>query len=97
MPGLSEFPTFGEQGFQGYDQTGSLAFFGPPKLPLEIVKRLNSEFARILRSPEFIDFVARVSPAGEVEPSSPQELAALVRSQHDTMGPIIRKLGIRID
>jgi tripartite-type tricarboxylate transporter receptor subunit TctC len=97
MSGLQEFPTFGEQGLRGFDQTGSLAFFGPAGLPFEIVKRLNNELARILRSPEFVDFVARVSPAGEVEPSSPEELAALIRAQYDHMGPIIRRLGIRLD
>lgn len=94
---LDEFPTFTEQGFRGYEHTGSLAFFGPAKLPSNVVKRLNDELARILRSPEVIEFFARVAPLAEVEPSSPEELAALVRKQYDYMGPIIRKLGIRMD
>ena len=95
--GLEEFATFGEQGFPGYDHVGSLAFFGPAKLAPDVVKRLNGELARILRTPEIIEFFRRVAPAVEVEPSSPEDLALLVRSQHDYMGPLIRRLGIRLD
>lgn len=94
---MDHVPTFKEQGFIGYEHVGSLAMFGPAKLPAEIVRRLNGEFVRILRSPEVIEFFSRVAPLAEVEASSPEELAALVRSQHDYFGPIMSKLGIRLD
>jgi tripartite-type tricarboxylate transporter receptor subunit TctC len=94
---VNEVPTFMEQGFPGYEHAGTLAIFGPAKLPPEVVKRLNSEFVRILRNSEVIDFFSRVAPLAEVEPSTPEELGALVKTQSEYFGPIIRKLGIRLD
>jgi tripartite-type tricarboxylate transporter receptor subunit TctC len=94
---VNEVPTFREQGFSGYEHAGTMAIFGPAKLPPEVVKRLNSELVRILRSSDVIDFFIRVAPLAEVEPSTPEELGALVRTQSEYFGPIIRKLGIRID
>jgi tripartite-type tricarboxylate transporter receptor subunit TctC len=86
-----------EQGFPGYEHVGTLAIFGPAKLPPEVVKRLNSELVRILRNSEVIDFFIRVAPLAEVEPSTPEALGSLLRTQSEYFGPIIRKLGIRID
>ena len=97
MPAMNEVPTFREQGFPGYEHAGTLAIFGPAKLAPEVVKRLNTEFVRILRSSEVIDFFSRVAPLAEVEPCTPEELSALVKTQSEYFGPIIRKLGIRID
>jgi tripartite-type tricarboxylate transporter receptor subunit TctC len=97
VPAWMEVPTFAEQGFAGYDHTGGIAIFGPARMPPETVKRLNTEFATILRSPDVIEVFTRTVPSFEVEPSTPKALASLVNEQYEKMGIIIRRLGIRID
>jgi tripartite-type tricarboxylate transporter receptor subunit TctC len=96
-PALPDVPTFSEQGFRGFDDAASLALLGPANMPGDIVQRLAEEMSRILRSREVVDFFVKIVPTFEVEPSSPEELGALMKAQYDYMGPIIRRLGIRID
>jgi tripartite-type tricarboxylate transporter receptor subunit TctC len=96
-PALPEVPTFSEQGFRGFDDAASLALLGPANMPRDTVQRLADEMNRILRSREVVDFFVKIVPTFEVEPSSPEELGTLMKAQYDYMGPIIRRLGIRID
>jgi tripartite-type tricarboxylate transporter receptor subunit TctC len=58
---------------------------------------LNEEFAKILRSPEVIELFTRAVPSFEVEPSTPEALGAFVKAQHEQMGAVIRRLGIKIE
>lgn len=97
IPGWLDVPTFAEQGLPGYDHAGGIAVFGPAKMPPEVVRRLNDEFAKILRSPEVIELFSRAVPSFEVEPSTPEALGAFVKAQHEKMGAVIRRLGIKID
>jgi len=97
MRSMPDLPTFAEQGFSGYDHLGSIAVWGPGGLPADIVWRLNEEFGRILREPEVVAHITRIVPTFDVSPSTPGELAAFLRAQHELMGPLIRRLGIRIE
>ena len=97
VPGWREVPTFAEQGLQGYDHSGGIAVFGPAHMPAHVVARLNDEFARILRAPDVVELMTRAVPTLEVAPSTPEALGALVKAQHEQMGAVIRRLGIRIE
>ena len=97
VPGWPDVQTFAEQGLRGYDHAGGIAVFGPAKMPSYVVTRLNDEFSKILRSPEVIELITRAVPTLEVEPSTPEALSAFVKAQHEQMGVVIRRLGIRID
>jgi tripartite-type tricarboxylate transporter receptor subunit TctC len=95
--GLRDVPTFTEQGFPGFEYPGAIALFGPANMAPQAVRRINEEMSRILRTPEVIAFFLQILPTFEVEPSTPEALGALLRAQHDYMGPIIRRPGIRVD
>lgn len=97
MRSMPDVPTFAEQGFAGYDHLGSIAVWGPGKMPADIVRRLNQEFVRILHDPEVVAYLTKVVPTFDVAPSTPEQLAQFLRAQHEFMGPLIRRLGIRID
>lgn len=97
LPGWTDVPTFAELGRHGYEHAGGIAVFGPGNMPSGVVQRLNAEFAKILRSPEVVDLLTRAVPTLEVEPSSPEALASLVAAQHEEMGAIVRRIGIRLD
>ena len=51
---LPDVPTVGET-IPGYEATSWLGVAGPPKLPADIVKRLNAEIAAVLQEPELIE------------------------------------------
>jgi tripartite-type tricarboxylate transporter receptor subunit TctC len=95
--GVPEVPTFAEQGFEGFEHSGSIALFGPANMPDRAVTRLNQEVGRILRTPEVVAFFQKVVPTFEVKPSTPEELDAMMKAQYEYMGPTIKRLGIRVD
>lgn len=57
----------------------------------------TSTFGRILRDPEVVAQFLRIVPTFDVSPSASEELAAFLHAQHEFMGPLIRRLGIRIE
>jgi tripartite-type tricarboxylate transporter receptor subunit TctC len=87
LPGV---PTFREQGIDLVvtEWYGLLAPAGTPK---PIVAKLNAEMRRILALP----LGERVA-AIDVEPSTPEQLGAFVKSEIDRWSPVIKKLGLKI-
>jgi len=45
---IPEVPTFSEQGFKNLNSVGWLGFFGPAKMPMELVLRFNEVIQKIL-------------------------------------------------
>jgi len=90
VPGL---PTVAEA-LPGYESGVMYGVFVPARTPDAIVRRLNQESVRFLNTPEARE---RYFSAGvEVVGSSPEQLAAAVKSEMARMGKIIRDAGIRI-
>ena len=83
------------QTLPGYDVASRLAIFAPVGTPAPIVQRLNEEIVRVLRRPDVKEkFIATgVEPVGD----SPESLAAIVKSEMDRMGKVIKVAGIRAD
>ena len=86
LPGVL---TFREQGFD-IVVTEWYGLLAPAKTPKPIVAKLNAEMRRILALP----LGERVA-AIDLEPSSPEELAAFIKSEIERWGPVIRKLGLK--
>ncbi len=90
-PGL---PTVAEA-LPGYEMTSRLAIFAPTGTPYAILTRLNQEIVRVLARPDVKD---RFFSAGqETVGSTPEALGALIKSEMDRMGKIIRSAAIRAD
>jgi tripartite-type tricarboxylate transporter receptor subunit TctC len=89
---LPEVPTFREQGFDIVvtEWYGLLAPAGTPK---PVIAKLSAEMKRVLALP---DVTARLG-AIEMVASTPEELAAFLRSESERWVPIIRKLGLKAD
>ena len=79
----------------GYEMTSRLAIFAPAGAPPAILTRLNQEIVRVLTRPEVKDkfFAAGQETVG----STPEQLAALIKSEMDRMGKVIRSAAIRAD
>lgn len=71
------------------------AFFAPAGTPREIIRRLNAEFATLLRSREAVDSFE--SQAFEAGGGSPEDLGKFLRDETTRWAPIIKAAGIRAD
>jgi tripartite-type tricarboxylate transporter receptor subunit TctC len=90
---LPDIPTLAESGVAGIDVSQTLGMFGPPKLPVELVARLNAEIGKALASPAVRE---RLEGAGfEATPSTPQQLEALVRVNYERWGRLIKELKLQ--
>ena len=92
FPGL---PTVAAAGLPGYEAISMYGIFAPASTPAPLVTQLNQELVRVLSTPEAKEKFVNVGV--EVVGSSPEELAAAIKSEMARMGPVIKKAGIRAD
>ncbi|HSI60081.1 MAG TPA: tripartite tricarboxylate transporter substrate binding protein [Ideonella sp.] len=91
-PFLPGVPTLNEQGVVGLDLTSWLGWFGPAKLPPDVVKKLQAALAQALPQKPVQDFYKQ--GAYVAESSTPEELAAAVREAYDRWGALVHQAGI---
>ena len=92
-PSLPNLPTSAEAGQPQFVMENWYGFYGPASLPREIVERLNTEAVKAIKLP---DTRERLGSQGfDLFPSSPQELAALMKSEHARFGKIVKDAGIQ--
>ncbi|HSF21416.1 MAG TPA: tripartite tricarboxylate transporter substrate binding protein [Burkholderiales bacterium] len=89
VPGL---PTVSESGVPGFVMTSWWGMFGPAGVPQPIVTQLNKELTRILRTAEVQKTFATLGV--DAATSTPEELAALVKSEVPKYAKLIAEIGI---
>ncbi len=91
-PGI---PTIAESGFPGFESNPSPALFAPARTPRDIITRLNAETVSALRDPKAkAIFAKNGTTEAEIVGSTPEELAAFVKSEID-MWARAAKQGLR--
>ena len=91
-PALPEVKTLAEQGIPGVDTNNWYALFAPAKTPAATIERLNQAVRKALATPALHDRL--LNTGAEPAPSSPQELAALVRQDTDKWTKLVRAKNI---
>jgi tripartite-type tricarboxylate transporter receptor subunit TctC len=94
-PLAPDIPTLAESGVPGYESNGWFAILAPAGTPPAIINRLNAELNAVLRSPEIRERFA--SAWLEPLPSTPGELAALMKTETVKWAKVIKDSGARID
>ncbi len=89
---MPDVPTIAESGYPGFEANVWHAFIAPKGTPPAIVDRLNAEIHKALADPEVKQRLA--SLGAEISPSTPQELAALVRTEHERYAKLVREANI---
>ena len=91
-PGL---PTVAASGVPGYVSEAIYGMFAPAKTPAAIISRLHQDTVRFLGLPETKErfFNSGVETVG----SSPQEFAAIIKSEAVRLDKVIRSAGIRVN
>jgi tripartite-type tricarboxylate transporter receptor subunit TctC len=90
-----DLPTIAESGYPGFEVTIWYAILAPAGTPPAIVRRLNQEIVKALAQP---DVRAKLADQG-LEPigNSPEELAAVIRSETSTWAKVVRDANIQAD
>jgi tripartite-type tricarboxylate transporter receptor subunit TctC len=90
-----DLPTIGEF-YPGYEMTIWLGLFAPARTPDPVLARLREELAKVLAQPEVKE---RLANAGGLQPfvTSPEEFVALIRSDHEKYGKLVRAIGVKAE
>ena len=92
---LPELPTVSESGVPGYESVAYFGVFAPAGTPADVVARLNAEIVKIVHAAET---KAKLADLGaEVEGSSPEAFAAIVKSEAAKWAKVIKDAGIRAE
>ncbi len=95
MPTLPQVPTFTEGGLPGMDVKPWFCVLAPAGTPRPIVVKLSTEIARVMAMPDVLDFLARQGM--DVFSSTPEQLAALMKTDMARWSKFIKSANIRLD
>ena len=90
-----ELPTVAEAAFPGFEATTWYGMFVPAGTPATIVAKLNSEVVKVLRVPEFRDWL--IAQGADPVGGTPEELAAFVKAELVKYAKIVKDSGMRPD
>ncbi|MBB6558585.1 tripartite-type tricarboxylate transporter receptor subunit TctC [Acidovorax soli] len=96
VPALPDVPTFAEQGYPGIVGSTWAAMLAPAGVPREIVQRMSTEVARIIRSAE-VSRRLEQSMGTFAEGSTPQECDAFITAETAKWAKVIREAGVVVD
>ena len=91
-PGL---PTVAASGLPGYEAIGMTSSLVAAKTPPAIINRLNQEIVRFLNRPEVKEKFLSIGQ--ELITSSPEEMAATIKSDLAKWGKVIKDAGIKVN
>ena len=94
-PVLPDTTTMIEAGFAGFDLGNWVAIVGPAGIPRDVVAKLNTEIVKILREPATREKIA--AQGFNIVTSTPDELAAYIRSEHDKWGKLVKVSGAKVE
>jgi tripartite-type tricarboxylate transporter receptor subunit TctC len=89
---LAELPTLAEQGLPGFEAISWQAVLAPARTPAPIVQRLSTELVRIIKSDEVRGKM--LTQYFSAAASTPEALAALMKSERERWGRMIKAAGV---
>jgi tripartite-type tricarboxylate transporter receptor subunit TctC len=94
-PAFTDLPTVEEAGVPGYVAETWTGVVAPAGMPREIVDKLNAAINKALKSPAFLDKFVKTGdlPGG----GSPEDFAALIKSDSEKWGELIQRAGIHLE
>jgi tripartite-type tricarboxylate transporter receptor subunit TctC len=94
-PGLPDVPSIAESGYPAYSHVTWIGLFVPAATPPAIITRLNREIAAILETQPIRErlFSMGAEPSGR----STAEFDAMLKAEHDIMGKLISRIGLKAE
>jgi tripartite-type tricarboxylate transporter receptor subunit TctC len=90
---MPDVPTIAESGYPGFEASVWHAFIAPRGTPPAVVEKLKAEIHKALAAADVKEKLAALG--AEVSPTEPAQLAALIRTEHERYGKLIREAGIK--
>jgi tripartite-type tricarboxylate transporter receptor subunit TctC len=87
-PLAPDIPTMGEQGFPAVEVMNWQGLIGPKGMPAELIKQLNAACNMALQDPEVKDKI--LSQGNELGGGSPEQFAALIKSEAPRWAKVVR-------
>ena len=95
LPALPDVPTVAEMGFKDFETSQWYGILAPAGTPREVVKKLQEESFKALKSNSVTERFAGDSAVGGGGP--PEEFAAFIAQQQKIWADIVRRAGIKPD
>ncbi len=89
-----DIPTIAESGVPGYDSGAWFGLLAPAGTPKDIVNKLSVEIARILKQPDVHKRISELG--GEPVGSTPEEFAALIKSEIAKWAKVIKEAHVEL-
>lgn len=94
-PLLPDVPTVAEAGIPGYEASTWFGVLAPAGTPKNVVSKLNTEIARVLKAPEMVDALNREGAVAVGGP--PEQFGSFIRAEIEKWGKVVRATGLRVD
>lgn len=92
---LPQIPTINESGYKGFNAVTWFGLLVPAGTPASIVSRLNTEVNKVLKMKVVQEKIG--TEGGDAQGSTPEEFAALIKSDIAKWAPVVRESGAKID
>jgi tripartite-type tricarboxylate transporter receptor subunit TctC len=92
---VPDLPSIATQGVPGYSFELWWAVMAPPKLPHEIVAKLNADINRILETPDMKEVFLR--EGAEPAPMSSEQFAQTVKSEIEGWKRVAQRANIKLE
>ena len=94
-PGMPELPTIAESGVPGYAATSWNGMLAPAGVPADIIRRLNTDFNRIIAD---LDIRTRMLNNGfEPVGGPPEKFGELIHAEIAKWAPVVKAAGVQVD
>ncbi len=92
---VPDLPTIAESGLNGYEANNWNGFWVAAKTPRAIVMRLNKDITAALSAPDIKELLFKQGL--DAAPSSPEDLAAYMKSEYVKWAKVIKAAGVKVE
>ncbi len=92
---MPNVPTISESGLPDFEAVLHYGLMAPAGTPADIVARLNDELRKVVELDEVRSRI--VADGGDVLTSTPEQYAADIEREQHKWGPLVRKLGLKVE
>ena len=94
-PALPDMPTIAESGLPGYEASLWYGFVGPARMPVDIVRKLNTEISAVLAQPDIREKLA--GQGVDAKSTTPEEFGRIMIADVARWAAVVQKLGLQAE